>query len=206
MTSALRLVFLAVPDIAIEAIARTAGYLTRFHRDGRELRAEGKIRGWFLCKRLGCSRLFVGRSVILEGAHAMHIGTNVRINHAVHIACGTKGMFSIGDNSHIGRQSVVAAGGGVEIGRNCAISSHVSIFSVSNAPDGLSDVEERPRVQMPVRIGDGVFIGAGAVILPGVTIGPKAVIGAGAVVLRDVEAGAMIGGVPAKPLASTRKI
>lgn len=205
MTSALRLVFLAVPDLAIEAVARTAGYLTRFRQDGRELRAEGKVRGWFLGKRLGCSRLFIGRGVILEGAHAMRFGANVRINHAVHIACGTEGMFAIGDNSHIGRQSVVAAGGGVEIGRNCAISSHVSVFSVSNAPDGVSDVENRPRVQMPVRIGDGVFIGAGAVILPGVTIGPRAVIGAGAVVLRDVEAGSTIGGVPAKRLASTRK-
>lgn len=49
-----------------------------------------------------------------------------------------------------------------------------------------------------VVIGSGVLVGAGAVILPGVVIGPGAIIGAGAVVLRDVDAGVVCVGVPAK--------
>jgi len=50
----------------------------------------------------------------------------------------------------------------------------------------------------PVRIGAGTWIGARAVILPGITIGPGCVIGAGAVVTKDCEPNGMYGGVPAK--------
>lgn len=50
----------------------------------------------------------------------------------------------------------------------------------------------------PVRLCRGCFVGAGAIILPGVSIGEKAVVAAGAVVHRDVPAGATVGGVPAK--------
>jgi maltose O-acetyltransferase len=53
-----------------------------------------------------------------------------------------------------------------------------------------------------VRIGDRVFIGAHALILPGVTIGDDAVIGAGAVVTKDVAAGTVAAGVPARELTS----
>ncbi len=53
----------------------------------------------------------------------------------------------------------------------------------------------------PIAIGDNVWIGAGAVVLGGVRIGARAVIAAGAVVNRDVAAGAVVGGVPARVLA-----
>lgn len=50
----------------------------------------------------------------------------------------------------------------------------------------------------PVKIGNNVWIGGRAVIVPGVTIGDNAVIAAGAVVTKDVPAGAVVGGNPAK--------
>lgn len=52
----------------------------------------------------------------------------------------------------------------------------------------------------PVKIEDGVWIGGGAIILPGVTIGRNAVIGAGAVVTKDIPANAVAVGSPAKVL------
>lgn len=52
----------------------------------------------------------------------------------------------------------------------------------------------------PVRIGRNVWIGGGAILLPGVTIGDDAIVGAGAVVTRDVPAGATVAGNPARVL------
>ena len=49
----------------------------------------------------------------------------------------------------------------------------------------------------PVRIGNDVWIGGGAIILPGITIGDGAIVGAGSVVTRDVGAGATVAGNPA---------
>jgi maltose O-acetyltransferase len=49
-----------------------------------------------------------------------------------------------------------------------------------------------------VKIGDGCYIGTGAVILPGLNISDQAIIGAGAVVTKDVPAGVIVKGVPAK--------
>lgn len=53
----------------------------------------------------------------------------------------------------------------------------------------------------PITIGDDVWIGSGAIILPGVTVGAGAIIGAGAIVTRDVAPGVTVAGNPARPIA-----
>lgn len=71
----------------------------------------------------------------------------------------------------------------------------------ATAPFG--DPARRPALQSnPVTIGDGAWIGIGAIVLKGVTIGPGARIGAGAVVARDVPAGGHAEGNPARVVAS----
>ena len=60
----------------------------------------------------------------------------------------------------------------------------------------------RPLNLRPVRIGSGVWIGGGAILLPGVTVEDGAIIGAGSVVTRDVAAGATVAGNPARVLRS----
>lgn len=58
----------------------------------------------------------------------------------------------------------------------------------------------RPPWRAPVRLQTDAYVGAGAVVLPGVTLGEGCLVAAGAVVTRDVPAGAVVGGVPAVPL------
>ena len=58
----------------------------------------------------------------------------------------------------------------------------------------------------PVMIGDDVFVGYRALVLPGVTIGDGAVIGAGAVVTRDVEARTVVAGNPARSLGTVEDL
>ncbi|MCA8960991.1 MAG: hypothetical protein KDC38_10790 [Planctomycetes bacterium] len=60
--------------------------------------------------------------------------------------------------------------------------------------------DDATRQVAPIRLGECAYVGAGAIILPGVTIGAGARIGAGAVVTRDVPAGETWVGVPARPL------
>ena len=67
-----------------------------------------------------------------------------------------------------------------------------------NFEDTTRRIDQQGVSTKPVVIGDDVWIGANAVILPGVTIGPHSVVAAGAVVTRDVPPGCVVGGVPAK--------
>jgi len=65
-------------------------------------------------------------------------------------------------------------------------------------------VHDRKRESVaPVRIKSEAFIGAGAIVLPGVVVGAKSTVGAGAVVTRDVPDGATVAGNPAQPLKNT---
>lgn len=54
----------------------------------------------------------------------------------------------------------------------------------------------------PVKIGDNVYVGMGAYIMPGVTIGNNVIVAAGAIVTRDVEDNTVVGGIPAKHIST----
>lgn len=88
----------------------------------------------------------------------------------------------------------------VSIGEGTQIGPGVQILAADHPRDAAS---RRARLEFgrPIRIGANVWIGGGALIMPGVTVGEDAVIGAGAVVTRDVAAGVTVVGNPARPVA-----
>jgi len=124
---------------------------------------------------------------------------------------------SIGDGTTIG--AFVEIQRGVVVGARCKISSHAFICEgvtiedecfvghgvvfINDATPRATTPEGEPQgtddwTLMPTRIGRGASIGSGATILGGVTIGAGALVGAGAVVTKDVPAGMLAVGVPAR--------
>lgn len=85
----------------------------------------------------------------------------------------------------------------VNIGDNVMIGPNVLISTV-NHPMYPSGRRKHLGIAKPVTIGNDVWVGGNAVILPGVTIGNNCVIAAGAVVTKDVPDNSLVGGVPAK--------
>ncbi len=108
-----------------------------------------------------------------------------------------KDSVSVGDSCAINAFVHIWGSGGVEIGNRVMIASHVVVTSLTH--DYLQkSMRFSPVIKKPVYIADDVWIGSGAIVLPGVRIGEGAVIGAGAVVTKDVPAQAIVVGNPAK--------
>lgn len=109
--------------------------------------------------------------------------------------------LSIGEDTIIGDHAFLDGRAPLRIGSHVAIASQVLIYnSEHNIHSEDMDITEEP-----VEIGDFVFIGPRAVILPGVKIGKGAVVAAVAVVTKDVPPGKVYGGVPAREIMD-RKI
>ena len=88
----------------------------------------------------------------------------------------------------------------VEIGDGTQIGPAVQVYAADHPRDAKVR-RDGLEFGKPVRIGRHVWIGGGAIILPGVTVGDDAVIGAGSVVTRDVAAGARVAGNPARVIS-----
>lgn len=103
---------------------------------------------------------------------------------------------SIGEGTFINYETFIDAAADVRIGARCSLGPRVTIITGSHE---LGDSTRRAGTpeNRPIVIGDGAWIGACAVILPGVTIGAGAVVAAGAVVTRDVPDHSVVAGVPA---------
>lgn len=110
-----------------------------------------------------------------------------------------KSNVTIGNNCAINSFVHIWGNGGVYIGNNVMIATHVSITSLTHVYN-LDNIRFAPIIKKKVTINDDVWIGTGAIILPGVCIGKGAVIGAGAVVTKDVQEFSVVVGNPARLL------
>lgn len=125
------------------------------------------------------------------------IGAGCYLWRGVEVSAEIKGApLIIADNVQINRDVHLDTTGGLTIGAGSLISERAVIYT----HDHGHDPRAVPQL-LPKAIGANVWIGAGAVILPQCRqIGQGAIIGAGAVVTRDVPAGAVVGGNPARVL------
>jgi len=132
--------------------------------------------------RLAWLRLFGAR---IEGTPFVHQAARVQIPwnlHLRHRAC-------LGDRANAYSLGPIEIGEGATVAQEAYLCAGTHDFKDPNLP----------LVTAPITIGPRAFIGARAFILPGVTVGEGAVVGACSVVTRDVPAGAVVAGNPARP-------
>jgi len=114
---------------------------------------------------------------------------------SVYDSCVVIGSVTVGKNVWIGPFTLLDGSGGLTIGDGCDISAGVQIYShdtVRRAVSrGVEDVD-----QSPTEIGDFCHIGAGSIVLKGISIGKHSVIGAGCVVTKSFPAYSIIVGIP----------
>ena len=123
------------------------------------------------------------------------VGKNVNIEHGAFFASGKD--ISVGNNSGLGLNCRVA--GPLSIGDDVMMAPNVSIYTQNHETENIyRPMRLQTAAKQKVTIGNDVWIGANAIILPGVTVGNGAIIAAGAVVTKDVPDFAVVGGNPAK--------
>ena len=121
------------------------------------------------------------------------LGENSRI--MAPIAGAAFDYIEIGSNVFINSNSLLMARGGITIEDDVMLAANVQLLSNNH-----DEYDRQVLLCKPIHIKKGAWIGAGAIILNGVTIGEGAIVGCGSVVIRDVEPHTIVGGNPAKEI------
>jgi acetyltransferase-like isoleucine patch superfamily enzyme len=148
--------------------------------DGRLLLGQRFPRGRYFQSGI---KLLEDATLELRGGFLISTGFTISINERARLVLGS---------GYINMHASIDCYSAITIGDDVAISERVVIRDSDN-----HRIDDRAP-SAPIHIGNRVWIGLNAVILKGVTIGDGAVVAAGAVVTRDVPAGSLVGGVPAK--------
>lgn len=124
-----------------------------------------------------------------------HCGNDVFIEQGFHCDYGDK--ISLGDRVYLNINCTLLDGGIISIGNDCLIGPNVQILTI-NHPLSPKERLEKTNYADDVYIGKNAWLGAGVIVLPGVSIGDGAVIGAASLVSRNVEANSLYLGNPAR--------
>lgn len=161
-------------EVGLASAAPTGEWLDRFNASG----VRDEERYALLIERFA----FVGEHALIRPPFFCDFGSNI----------------SIGPGAFLNYNCIILDVDPVFIGEGTAIGPAVQILASDHPRDpGLR--KQKVRFGRPVTIGANVWIGGGAIILPGVTIGDDAIVGAGSVVTKNVAAGATVVGSPARP-------
>jgi len=129
------------------------------------------------------------------------IEKDVALDDGVILLCSgpaKQGKIIINSGTYINRYTMLDAHKSIEIGQNCMIGPHCYITDANHGTKTGSLVNIQPVDVAPVKIDDDVWIGAGVIILMGVTIGTGAIVGAGSVVTKSIPSDTIAVGNPAQ--------
>lgn len=137
------------------------------------------------------------RPLMLQGVDRISIGDGVIVRDGAWLATeGPDSRLSVGSGTYIGHRCHLHSIDPVSIGLRCVLADNVFVASTDHGRGDRHAVHGTGAIV----VGDDVFLGQNVVVLGGVRIGDGATVAAGAVVTRDVDPGALVGGVPARPL------
>ena len=166
----------------------------------------------WVCYQLADSEdgVFFESISLLKGKERIHIGRDTAFGAQLYLTTWQSdaisaegGHIRIGGHCCFGAFNHLTAANDITIGDHCLTGKWVTITDNSHGETDLASLQQPPQNRPitskgPVHIGNNVWIGDKATILPGVTIGDGAVIAANSVVTNDVPAYAVMGGAPAK--------
>ena len=150
--------------------------------------------------------VLVSRKASIHSPQCIHLGNHVRIDDFAVLTCGPGAEVRLGDHVHVAAHAALYGGGGILIEDFVTVSGRTSIYSVTD--DYSGEVLTNPTVpahltgviRQRVLLSRHVVVGAGSVILPGVTIGEGSATGAMTLVNRDLGPWGIYIGVPARLL------
>lgn len=132
-----------------------------------------------VARRVG-REIFIAQRVSVRHAYNLEMGHHVGINQDCILHC--RGAVTIGNHVYFGQRVIVNTG-----------DHHYA--------DASRTIWEQGAFYRPVKIGNDVFLGMGAIVMPGVTIADGTVVAAGAVVTKDTEPYTVVGGIPARVIS-----
>ena len=147
----------------------------------------------FMAMRYGMNFLFVKLCKPRGDEYAEWLKWHGKLHH-LGKDCAINSNVVITDPDYVSIGNNVILASCALIGHDASIAMLGRVYNVKLDRAGKIDIK------------DNVFIGHGAIVLPGITIGPNAIVGAGAVVTKNVVEGDIVGGVPAKPIGKVRNL
>lgn len=157
--------------------------------------------------RFGSGTVICFPPAALYGEEAIQLGKDTLIGPYVSLSAGmmpgqpliSDAIVAIGDRCLIGRQSSIVGHFGITIGNDVYFGPNVYITDQNHSVDDLdTPIGRQSAGEKPVSIGDGSWLGANVVVLPGVTIGQHVAVGAGAIVTTDLPDYSIAVGNPAR--------